>query len=197
MSNTEKIILPEDVVLGSAVINFPGSDPITLYRVPSDSKNLYGSEESARYKASTHSKCTTCGIPAQRPYTLCESCRHKRSVQTYRNLPFEEWDGKTMLCMYDDDQYFHDHDDIVMYCDNHDIEDSTQLMLVICAPNYINPIKHELFEEDLPEDGELPKELNDKINEFNEFIKTLKPISWSASKVRTTVDVNEDLNKEY
>lgn len=197
MSSTEKIILPEDVVLESATINFPGSNPITLYKVPGDGKNLYSSEESARYRMCTHAKCTTCGTPAKRPYTLCESCRHKRSVQRYRELPFEEWDGKTMLCIYGDDQYFQDHDDIVMYCDDHDIDDSTQLMLVICTPNYIKPIQHDWFEDDLPEDGELPKELNDKIEEFNKFIETLKPISWSEGKVRTTVNVNEDLNKEY
>jgi len=60
-----------------------------------------------------------------------------------------------------------------------------ELMLVICEPNYPRQIDSSIWEDDLPEDGEITKELQAKLDEVNELIKILPPLSWSPSKVRT------------
>lgn len=58
-------------------------------------------------------------------------------------------------------------------------------MLLICDSNYLHTINSDIWEDELPEDGDIPKELQAKLDELNQFIQTLPPISYSPSKVRT------------
>jgi len=148
-------------------------------------------EHMARYHASTHSKCE-CGAVKATPYIRCDSCRHK-SVQTkYAELPFKEWDGKTFLCTFWDETYFQDEEALYDYCYDNEIANANELNLVICAPNYLPEIQFEQFEDEMPEDmgiNDVAPDIYKKIIELNKEIHAHGPISWSASKVRTTIDM--------
>lgn len=140
-------------------------------------------EDMARYRGCTHKTCD-CGSPMEKSWTKCEACRNKLDHQRFMNYPFKEWDRIEPICEYHGDKYFFNEDDIEQYLEDNDmpLED---LLLVICEPNHARRIDSSYWEDELPEDGEIPKELQAKLDELNELIKTLPPLSWSPSKVRT------------
>ncbi len=145
---------------------------------------FYGTDEhTARFDGCTHRTCQ-CGNIMTKHYTKCDSCIWKLKVERYNAYPYEEWDGKTPLCEFDGDKYFFDASDIDEYLEENEMKPE-DLMLVICKPNLARTIDAEIWIDDLPEDGELPKELQAKMDEMNELIKTLPPISYSPSKIRT------------
>lgn len=149
--------------------------------VSRDGRFFGDNEESARYAGCTHKSCD-CGKPMTKGWTKCDSCRSKSAAERYRALPFKDWDGVTPVC--DDDEYFFSSEAIDEYLEEHDLKPE-DLMLVICTPNNFNEITSEYWEEILPEEGEIPSELKEKLDEFNKFIATLAPVSWSPSKIRT------------
>lgn len=145
---------------------------------------FYGqNEDMARYAGCTHKKCS-CGNIMTKGWTKCDVCRAIKTRERYDALPFEEWDGKKPLCTYDGDQYFFNESDIDDYCEEHEIE-SKDLMLVICSPNFPRQISSEYWADALPEEGDIPKELQAKLDELNIFIGTLGPLSYSPSGIRT------------
>lgn len=111
--------------------------------------------------------------------------------KNYESKPFKEWDGITPLCLYDDSKFFFSEDDITdyLYEDDADPIAAEDLMLMICEPNYYPQIRYEDYVEDImPEDwdGDFPKELEKRLIEINEFIKTMKPCSWGEGRFRTS-----------
>ena len=60
------------------------------------------------------------------------------------------------------------------------------LRLVFCTENYFNELGAEYFEDILPEDGDLPTELQKAIDNLNEVIKNLPVASYSPSNIRTS-----------
>lgn len=145
---------------------------------------FYGNDErTARYDGSTHSKCE-CGNKVRKGWIKCDSCSHKASIERYEAYAFEEWDGKQPVYSDSCDKYFYDSDEIEEYCEENDVEPE-DLRLVICKSNYLSEINSSIWEDRLPEDGDIPKELQVKLDELNEFIKTLPPVSYYPSKIRT------------
>lgn len=170
------------------VIILDSSDKAAQYKtvsgwVSSDGRFFGDNEQSARYAGSTHHTCE-CGNLMTKGWTKCDECRFKLDIERYEKYSFEEWDGNKPVCDYDGDNYFFSAEDIDEFLDEHDLKDS-DLRLVICTPNYLTHICSDLWDDILPEDGEIPKELDEKIDELNKFISTLAPISWSPSKIRT------------
>lgn len=143
-------------------------------------------ERAARYDGATHRKCEECTVVIKnRSYTVCDSCLRKRRQIKYNNMPFKEWDGGTPLVLFDDDKYFFDEESILDYAEDCEMKPEG-LMLVICEPNHYGFISDDYWEDVLPEDGEVDDALRKKVDELNEFIKTLPPASWSAGKFRTS-----------
>lgn len=142
-------------------------------------------EQDARYDGCTHNKCD-CGEIKEKFYTRCFSCRNKKEQENYENLEFKEWDYETPLCLYKSDTYFFDEDSVFDYCEENDIT-LEDLKLVLCKPNYLFHISSDYWIDILPEDCDIPKELEKRLDDLNEFISTLKPISWEESKIRTKV----------
>ena len=177
--NNEKIILFD---------SDEAAQPITLSGWQSSDGFFFRDESSARYRGCTHKICD-CGKPMSKFYTKCESCRFVSQVEKYDKLPFKEWDGVTPLCIYQSDEYFFNENDIWDYIDNHSEDDDEikpeDLMLVICEPNYYAPIVSDVWEDIIPEDGDIPKIIQEKLAEFNEFLKKQPPLSWSQGKFRT------------
>ena len=142
-------------------------------------------ERAARFNGGTHHLCE-CGEIMERHYTKCQICRNKKMVEKYESFPFEEWDQKVPVAIWGTDDYFWNVDDVEYYLEDNGLQPE-DLQLVICYPNHPDELNAEQWYEYLPEDsdGQLPKEMEKKIAEFNEFLKTMGPLSWNQRNVRT------------
>lgn len=144
---------------------------------------LFVKETAARSHASTHKRCT-CGEVMPKFRIRCDKCSAITRADEYKKKPYQEWDGKTPLYLYDDDKYFFDESDIEDYLEENELEPE-DLQLVICTPNYLRTIDYDLWEDVLAEDQELPDWLIEKVEELNALIKTKGSISWSPGRYRT------------
>ncbi len=150
---------------------------------------MHSDERSARYAGATHNACKQCGKPTLKGWIKCEECRAIDHKEAYSKLPYEKWDGVKPLCLYDGDEYFFDEDDLTGYIEDNDLKPE-DLMLVICVPNYAGDISTDIWEDSFPADGDGEiEELEKLVNEFNEKLKKLKPLSYSPGKVRTAYQV--------
>lgn len=150
----------------------------------SSERRFYVTEDEARRYGSTHKKCECGDIVSTRSY--CRKCSDRKARERYFKMEEKEWNGKDMLTLHDDDRWFSDMDEVAEYAADNDIE-PTDLMLVICTPNYMHTVDGSQWEDIMPEDsdGDLPKEVEAKLKELNEAIENAPPISWSAGKYRT------------
>jgi hypothetical protein len=89
------------------------------------------------------------------------------------------------------EKYFFHEDEMLEYIDlyNEDCECEEDhitvdsLMLYICEPNYARQVEEDYWEDALGEGGELPDEINTKLEALNEAIREYKqPLSWSPGK---------------
>lgn len=152
-------------------------------------------EHMARYSGCTH-HIAPCGHKAIIGWSLCDDCRSKKQQENYLKLPLIEWDGVTPLCLYNEDKYFFDEDDIVMYCEDSEIP-STDLQLCICTPNKYTEVDVDAIapEDVSPEDydGDLPKVIQDALDALNKVIREYpKPFTWSQGKQRVIVVIDND-----
>lgn len=147
-------------------------------------------EHHARWGGCTHLVCE-CGNEYEKNYTMCQSCRSKKSDERYQAMPFKEWEGEP-LCLYRDDTYFFDMDSLIDWAEEHEIEDLSTIQLVICEPNHAWEIEgDEYYGDRLPEDTELSyvaPMLAEALEKVNKIIREQQEIlSWSAGKFRTTI----------
>lgn len=160
--------------------------------VSNDGRFFGDNEHIARWNGCTHLLCS-CGSEMTKTYTLCNTCREKAATERFNAMPFQEWDGETPLCIFDDDTYLFDESEIEMYCEGNNIE-ANDLQLVICAPQYAWEIDDDYFSDILPEDTTLADcddELAVAIEQVNNLIRQRaknkeKPISWISGKFRTS-----------
>lgn len=184
------IILPSDPIAAKLV---------TVTGWQSRDGRFYGSDERlARWAGSTHVPCDDCGAPTPtRSYTVCSECRSKREVERYDAMPKDEWDGVQMLFSQSADKYFSDIDEAYEFAvedlDESEVVDEDNnadrvkwldtLMLVLCEPNRVRSLDSDHFCEDLPEDGDVPSEVEQAVDIFNEAVKGIV-LSWSPGKKR-------------
>ena len=92
--------------------------------------------------------------------------------------------------MYDDlsDTYFFDEGEIADYCEEHNIKED-DLRLLICEPQHAHRLDPEdIYQDLLPEDGEVPGEIIDAFQELNKRILAYKqPLSWIPGKGRVSL----------
>jgi hypothetical protein len=107
--------------------------------------------------------------------------------QRYMAMPKQEWDGNTPLYSDSHDRYFMHPDDLLdMLADDEYGATIDDLRLIICEPNYPRQIESDIWCDDLPEEGELPPEMQTAMDAFNEVIRRQSPLSWSPGKFATT-----------
>lgn len=150
---------------------------------------FFKDEKSARYRSHTHSLCE-CGTEIIRGYSICNTCRVKKRNEMFNKMTYCEWDGVEPLVIFDTDTYFFSSDDIDDYLEESG-DKPEDLQLVICQPNMYQTINPDYWEDVLPEDGDIPESLYQKLKELNEFIKTLPPASWSQGNIRTYYTPNK------
>lgn len=157
-----------------------------------DSKGRFwgNDEHMARYSGCTHIDCKDCGKPIPvRGYTICSDCREKKNIERYNAMPCIEWDGETPVYSQSDNQYFFDEDELRDYTEDHQCSIDS-LRLVICKPNEFRLIDYYYFSDELPEDAELPEEIEMAIDELNMVISRQPPVSWSPGEHAVTLNFN-------
>ena len=113
-------------------------------------------------------------------------CHEIRQIKRYAALPQEEWDEKGMLYSEAAGNYFSSWDEVEEYLEEDTAEDDEKtiegLRLIICEPNYLPLITDDYGYDELVEDGELPDDVIQAIEDFNKAIKAAGPVSWSPGK---------------
>jgi len=146
-------------------------------------------EHQARWYTCTHMKCA-CGSKMSKSYTKCTTCRSHASSARYIALPFQEWDGKTPLCIWGNDDFFWDSDDLWQYCEDNEVK-SEDLELVLAHKGSISEVDIDsLNDEYCTEDESLSDfhpEIAEKVEELNALIRKTEPKIWYGSRIRTTV----------
>jgi hypothetical protein len=147
--------------------------------------NMEGSEHMARWSSCTHKKCE-CGNITKKGWLKCDDCRHKDEVEKYNAKPFKKWNESDYVYSDSAGRYFRDVDELNEYLDDNEEVKPSELRLILCEPNRFNNLNADYFSDDLPEDvEELPKELQDAIDNLNKVIDSLPPASYSPGKYRT------------
>jgi hypothetical protein len=148
--------------------------------VSSDGRFFGKDEHLARYAGSTHALCE-CGQEKDRGYTICETCRNKANYDKFISLPFKDYDGSPVYSnAYD--KFFFESDEIEEFLEENELE---SIDLLFCDSVPYSPIGYDYWDGDLPEDFEIPKELETRVTDFNKFLETLPPASWVPGKIRT------------
>lgn len=138
-------------------------------------------ENMARFDGATHFECTCGKVIAINGY--CIDCHAAKELEKYNKMERKEWNGTDALYSQVADEYFFDMDDLMDHCEENQIQ-PPELRLVICVPSYayaINPV--DIYEGDLPEDGEVPREVEEAFEELNDRLAEQKTIlSWFPGK---------------
>lgn len=136
----------------------------------------------ARYSSHTHKICD-CGNKIEKGWIKCSECRRKSGIERYNARQFKEWDGVEPVCTWDGDRYFFNEEDLIEYMEENE-EDTIDLL--ICEPVNYTQIDLDTIVDNTHDDWQPEKELCEKIDEFNNYLKTLPPHSWMPGKVRTS-----------
>jgi hypothetical protein len=144
-------------------------------------------ERSARYDGCTHRPCEECGVPVPRAgFTHCQQCRQRRDEKNFLALPSEPYTGQ-VVCNDDGEEFFFDEDQIREYADDREIP-YENLRLRKCEPRYADEVDPlDIYEDLLPEDGELPDHVIEAFAVLNNTLRARKherPICWMGVSVR-------------
>lgn len=172
---TDKIILPDSKEAATYRTDIRGW-------VARDGK-FYGdgktAEEIARWAGCTHVRCGQCGTPTPKGYTRCDACRRQAEIERYEAMPRAEWDGKAMLYSDANEQFYDGPEDA-----ENELEDGqtlADLRLIICKPVYVRPLERDYFEDDMSDESELPAEVEEAMDAFNEAVAGII-LSWEPGK---------------
>lgn len=140
-------------------------------------------ERMARWAGCTHIKCGQCGKPVEKSWLNCPDCREATQDVLWYSFKQKPWDGTTPVCIHDGDQYFFDDGEFYDWCVDEGVNPS-DVKLVHCDPHFAKQVEEDNWCDDLPEDGELPSEIQAALDEFNAKIRACKePLSWWPTKV--------------
>jgi hypothetical protein len=143
------------------------------------------SEHGARWSGCTHMKCG-CGAVIDKGRLRCRSCQGTMDSTEYYALPMVEWDGKTPVCDFNTDKFFFDGESLLDWMA--DLEEGTEVQLVICKERYLHPLDGDEWSDDLPDEGELSDEVGAAIDALNVVLKAEGPVSWWPGRERIDVD---------
>lgn len=173
---------------------FPEQDEAAVYK-----ENIKGwisrhgqffgdNEDGARYSGATHFRCDSCETTVNKGRRLCQSCSNKFKTTRYATLTKEKWNGEALYSeMFD--EYFFDEDELIDFMQTNECM-LDELLLVTCQLEPWPELDIDFFDEALPEDGDVPFELVEAVNAFNETVKKTKPITWYPTN--TAVDLSDE-----
>jgi hypothetical protein len=177
-NKTEILIMKEDRVIFS---DSPEAATLVMVELWKSSRGKYYSKKDeavARRDGATHIKCE-CGNVTEKMWTSCKVCRDKRQAERYAKLSVVEWDGKTPLCLYRDDEFFYSIEDIEAYCEEYEVS-VEDLCFVLCErmkPPQVDV--DSLFEDHLTDEiSDIPDEIYKAAKEFNAILSEYAPKIW-------------------
>ena len=147
-------------------------------------------ERVARYVGCTHVLCKRCGEATPKEHSLCDACTSLYNAQRYAAMPRAKWDDEAPLYSEVTEKFY--------YCLAEAEEDAAEmeepqtladLRLVICEPVYVTPLGMDYCSEDMSDESEMPDELADAIEAFNEAVAGIV-ISWMPGK--TALDLEDE-----
>jgi len=144
-------------------------------------------ERAARYAGSTHKKCECGAVIKNRSF--CGDCSRAKDANKHREAEKITWDCETPLYSQIHDKYFFDEDELFDFMHECNIKNPDELELFICEPNYLSEINSDYWHDDLPEDGELPGDVELFLDALNTAIRAAEPVSWSPGKFAAIVEV--------
>lgn len=181
MENSSEKINLKDIIEGTAPRE-------TAVFIVGDKK--YWADRISKDSLATHSDCESCGIEFKKNYTyqrLCGSCKTKAEWEKYKKLELVEWNGSDAVCLYGDDKYFFDKDDILEYCEENEIE-SSQLQLVLCYRTSFDEINVcELQQDNVHDDWEPDAELLELEKQLNDYFRKASTNTWMPGNKRISV----------
>ena len=198
----EETIIMYDSPEAATRVDLPGWKSRLGHFYPGDNPS---SERGARWSGCTHMTCE-CGRIFPKGRIRCDFCQAKLDSEKYYALPLVEWDEVTPICEDKSDKYFFDRESLMdeMYWQLDDAKkrgEEPVMHLVLCEPHYLRTLDTDTWEDDLPEDGELPDAVAMALDAFNAVIKASGPSCWFPGKTRIDVDalwkeLKEDLERE-
>ena len=148
---------------------------------------FYDNESAARYEGCTHQPCMGCGAPAEKPHIRCELCQKKLEREGYRCRKRKAWDGAAMIYSEAMDRYYSDPADAIEDAESEGIDEP---MLLICEPEYAAKITPDYFRDQLPEDGDLPPEIEAAMDAFNAAVSGVI-LSWMPGEFALDLEGEE------
>lgn len=179
-NNTEvKPIFPESEEAAKFVTGISGW-------VDRDGQFWGGNEKIARFSGSTHKHCKCGAVIPKNSY--CKDCHRKKYLERYKNAKKIEWDHKTPLYSQAYDKYLFDTDDLVDFMCESEATDTEELELFICEPQQLSYVDTDHWYDDLPEDGELPDNVQAAVDALNKAIDEAGTVSWFPGDVAAIVN---------
>jgi hypothetical protein len=139
-------------------------------------------ERSARWSGCTHVKCSECGTVTEKHHAVCDSCHQKGRIALFDTFPVVKWDGDRPVVLFDTDRFFFGEAILDFIADSDPAKDS-EIRICMCHPNYLHLVESDIWEDDLPEDGELPDDVRAAVDALNQVIKAAGPVSWTEAAV--------------
>ena len=141
-------------------------------------------EDAARWDGCTHRKCKTDGCETlidKHSFIFCDACMKEKDLAKFEARPKAAWDGKAMLFSDAHDEYFSDLEEAEDFASREGVA-LADLRLVICEPHFLRELDTENWVDDLPEDGELPDDVQTALDALNAAIRSAGPSCWFPGK---------------
>lgn len=185
MEKTEEIRMFDDPNLVEYRTDLEGwTGPDGLYHGKGDK-----GKERAIYANYTHKRCE-CGGLTKKNWSCCDKCNAKKSKENFEKKEQVEWDGVSMMCLYNDDKFFSDMDEVLEYCEDEELEIG-DLKLMHCEKQVnisevnIDELNEEYYTEQ--NDGGVSyyhPEIAEKVEELNKLIRKAEPKIWFQTNKR-------------
>ncbi len=151
---------------------------------------FFGDDEHlARYDGSTHRECAKCGKVIDK-HGYCHDCHTKTNIKKYQKMERREWNETDGLYSQARDKWFWSYEELNDYIVDNNIT-VDDLLLIIGHPVYageIDPLEY--YEDDLPDECDLPEDLLSAFDTLNKYIRKSKIIlSWQLSKFAASIKV--------
>jgi len=171
----EEIIFPDDLAAATK---------ITVTGWVDRNGGFYGDDERmARWAGSTHKKCECGNIYPKSGW--CSPCHEKKAEEEWNKMEIVEYTGGPVV-IHDSDSYFESLEDFIEQYEDAG-EDPYSHRLVLCREEGLREIDSGVFEGQLPEDSELPSDVEEAMKKFNEVVRNCKHRTWWPSKKRIII----------
>lgn len=149
---------------------------------------FWGSNErGARESGATCGRCDSCGSITRKYYRLCDPCAAKNRSLKYAQMDKVVWDRETPIFSQTHDRFFFSEDDLRDYINDNEVSVES-LELFLCQPKYLDQIDDDYWSESLPEDGELPDDVQAALDNLNSVIRNSDASVWFKGSQAVIVD---------